>query len=53
MTESPTNLNNRIETLDVLRGFAVLGILLLNILMFGQVSFYYLNPSVIHNLNCK
>jgi uncharacterized protein len=47
MTESPTNLNNRIETLDVLRGFAVLGILLLNILMFGQVSFYYLNPSVI------
>ena len=47
MTESPTNLNSRIETLDVLRGFAVLGILLLNILMFGQVSFYYLNPSVI------
>jgi len=47
MTESPINLNNRIETLDVVRGFAVLGILLLNILMFGQVSFYYLNPSVI------
>jgi len=34
----------RIETLDVLRGFALLGILLLNILGFGLHSASYSNP---------
>lgn len=34
----------RIETLDVLRGFALLGILLLNILGFGMHSAGYFNP---------
>ena len=37
---------NRIESLDVLRGFALLGILLLNILGFGLVSAAYLDPGI-------
>lgn len=34
----------RIESLDVLRGFALLGILLLNIVGFGMISSAYSNP---------
>jgi len=37
---------NRIESLDVLRGFALLGILLLNILGFGLVSSAFLDPGI-------
>ncbi len=37
---------NRIESLDVLRGFALLGILLLNILGFGLVSSALLDPGI-------
>jgi uncharacterized protein len=37
---------DRIESLDVIRGFALLGILLLNILGFGLVSSGYFNPEV-------
>ena len=37
---------NRIESLDVLRGFALLGILLLNILGFGLVSAAFLDPGI-------
>ena len=40
----PTAETTRIETLDVLRGFALLGILLLNIIGFGLVSTAYSNP---------
>ncbi len=40
----PTAEGQRIESLDVLRGFALLGILLLNILGFGLVSASYSNP---------
>ena len=36
--------NNRIETLDLLRGFALLGILLMNILSFGMVYHAYSSP---------
>ena len=43
---SPTRTSQRIESLDVLRGFALLGILLLNILGFGMVSSAYMNPMV-------
>ena len=34
----PTTEASRIESLDVLRGFALLGILLLNIIGFGMLS---------------
>ncbi|HIK70038.1 MAG TPA: DUF418 domain-containing protein [Pseudomonadales bacterium] len=40
----PVPETNRIQSLDVLRGFALLGILLLNILGFGLVSASYSNP---------
>ena len=36
----------RIESLDVLRGVALLGVLLLNILAFGMASVGYYNPFV-------
>ena len=37
---------DRIESLDVLRGFALLGILLVNIVAFGLVSSAFLDPSI-------
>lgn len=37
---------NRIESLDVLRGFALLGILLVNIVAFGHVSSAFLDPGI-------
>lgn len=40
----PTSDSQRIASLDVLRGVALLGILLLNILGFGMVSSAYFNP---------
>ncbi|MEM7101159.1 MAG: DUF418 domain-containing protein [Pseudomonadota bacterium] len=42
----PTSEQERIESLDVLRGFALLGILLLNIVGFGMVSTYYSDPGL-------
>ena len=44
MTAHATPESLRIEALDVLRGFAVLGILLLNIIGFGLPSSAYFNP---------
>jgi len=44
MSDQPTVESNRIESLDVFRGFALLGILLLNIIGFGLLSPSYLNP---------
>lgn len=44
MTAHATPESARIEALDVLRGFAVLGILLLNIIGFGLPSSAYFNP---------
>ncbi|HLW27712.1 MAG TPA: DUF418 domain-containing protein [Kiloniellales bacterium] len=38
---------NRIGLLDVLRGFAILGILLMNVQSFGMVSGAYLNPKAL------
>ena len=43
---APTASAERIQTLDVTRGFALLGILLLNILGFGLLSTGYFNPRV-------
>lgn len=45
-TPAPVRAADRIESLDVLRGFALLGILLLNILGFGLHSSGYFNPMV-------
>lgn len=42
----PTSEQQRIESLDVLRGFALLGILLLNIVGFGLLSTAYSNPGI-------
>ena len=42
----PTAADERIESLDVVRGFALLGILLLNILGFGLLTTGYFNPLV-------
>ena len=45
MNAQPTQTAERIESLDVLRDFALLGILLLNIIGFGMVSAAYSNPA--------
>ena len=42
----PIDLKNRIHSLDLLRGFAVLGILILNITSFSQVNMAYMNPKI-------
>lgn len=36
----------RIESLDLLRGFAILGILIMNIISFSNIGIGYLNPTV-------
>jgi uncharacterized protein len=48
---APTSAAERIFALDVIRGFAVLGILLMNILGFGQASSAYMNPVAIEGGN--
>jgi len=45
MTQAPVSEAQRIESLDVLRGVALLGILLLNIVGFGLISSAYSMPS--------
>jgi Predicted membrane protein len=40
----PISESSRVESLDVVRGFALLGILLLNIIGFGLLSPSYSNP---------
>jgi uncharacterized protein len=46
MAAHPVTASDRIQSLDVLRGFALLGILLLNILGFGLHSAGYFNPLI-------
>jgi uncharacterized protein len=46
LTAAPTGATDRIESLDVLRGVALLGILLLNIVGFGLHSAAYFNPLI-------
>ena len=46
MSTQPTTEMSRIESLDVLRGFALLGILLLNIIGFGLLFASYSNPAL-------
>ena len=40
----PTRLRERIRSLDLLRGFALLGILIMNIQFFSMVGAAYFNP---------
>jgi uncharacterized protein len=47
---TPVAETERIEVLDVLRGFAVLGILLVNIQSFAMVDPAYFNPTVVGDL---
>lgn len=44
---SAAGADRRLATLDVLRGVAVLGILLMNIQSFGLISSQYVNPKAL------
>lgn len=48
---SPVAESQRIKSIDVLRGFAVLGILVMNIQSFAMVGAAYLNPTAYGDLN--
>jgi uncharacterized protein len=43
---APVTADERIVSLDVLRGFAILGILVMNIQSFSMIGAAYLNPTV-------
>ena len=45
-TIQPTQLESRIHSLDELRGFALLGILIMNIISFSHIGMSYLNPTL-------
>lgn len=45
MTMGPTSAGERYVSIDAVRGFAVLGILLMNIVGMGLPSFAYINPT--------
>ena len=47
---APTAANKRIASIDILRGFAVLGILMMNIQSFSMPASAYMNPSSFENL---
>ena len=48
---SPVDASDRIESLDVLRGFAVLGILVMNIQAFAMPGAAYFNPTAYGDLS--
>ena len=48
---SPTQTANRIVSLDILRGFAILGILIMNMISFSMVPANYTNPMAEGPLN--
>lgn len=50
-SHNPVTNKNRIVSLDVLRGFALLGIFIMNIISIGMVSSNYLNPMAEGPLN--
>lgn len=49
-TIAPVSPSERIISLDVLRGFAILGILIMNIQSYSTIEAAYLNPSAYGNL---
>jgi len=50
-TVSPVSLKDRYISLDMLRGFAVLGILIMNIQNFSMIPAAYINPAAYGDLN--
>jgi len=48
---APTQPGERYDSLDVLRGFAVLGILIMNIQNFAMISAAYINPTAYGDLS--
>lgn len=50
-TIHPIRENERIQSLDVLRGFAILGILIMNIQSFSMIGQAYLNPTAFGDFN--
>ena len=46
----PVTPKERIQSLDVLRGFAVLGILIMNIPVFAMIEAAYMNPTAYGDL---
>lgn len=51
ISAGPVGQTDRIVSLDVLRGFALLGILVVNVQSFGMISAAYLNPTAQSDLN--
>ena len=47
MLLQPVNESDRIKSLDILRGFSLLGILLVNIIGFGFIAAAYTAPGLI------
>jgi len=47
---SPSRPSKRLESIDVLRGIAVLGILLMNIQLFAMIQAAYFNPTAFGDL---
>ena len=45
MNITPTTTTERIISLDILRGFAILGILIMNIQSMSMINAAYLNPT--------
>ena len=50
-TNRPIRKHDRIESLDTLRGFALLGILLMNIQSFAMIDQAYMNPTAFGSLS--
>ena len=48
---SPTKINERIQSLDIIRGIAILGILIMNIQSFSMPGSAYSNPMAFGDLN--
>ena len=51
LLSSPVTLGDRIESFDVLRGVAILGILIMNIQGYAMIQAAYLNPSAYGDLS--
>ena len=50
ITANPVSSSDRIVSLDVLRGFAILGMLIINIQSFSMIEAAYINPTAYGDL---